>query len=297
MGNHQMKQLVLVSLGLISVGCQSSRSFDENALEAQAANQGLRYICADSVIPRDENLNVIEEISLNYGDKVVFLMKSKRGTGELSEHGFAKVELQSGKTAWISSKFLKVMPCQKITSGPIAGSVLAFTQESPGILAMLDAIAYAEFRFNPESTNSDAYKTIFDYLYFTSFKGHPRRENCSRGICSDAAGRYQFLSSTWDTYQEFLSTRPVPEIKWLKGRLPDFSPESQDKMAIFALWYRYGYESLKVIRMGDNGTLDRITRNLAVEWASLPGSPHGQGTLDWPSFRNYYWKRFQLYNK
>jgi muramidase (phage lysozyme) len=297
MGHQKMKHLLIVSLGLISVGCRSSRSFDENYLEVQAANQSLRYICADSIVPRDENLKEIKDFSLNYGDKVTFLMKTKRGTGELAEHGFANVKLQSGKTAWISSKFLKVMPCQKVASGPIAGSVLAFTQESPGILAMLDAIAYAEFRFNPESTNSDAYKTIFDYLYFSSFKGHPRRENCSRGICSDAAGRYQFLSSTWDTYQKFLSERPVPEIKWLKGPLPDFSPESQDKMAIFALWFKFGYESLKVIRMGDNGTLDQVTRKLAMEWASLPGSPHGQGTLDWPSFRNYYWKRFQHYNK
>jgi muramidase (phage lysozyme) len=296
---HQLKYLVLVSMGYLTVGCNFSarNTLDEASSEANLAKTQTRFICADHVIPRDDQLEEIENISIPYGEKVTFLLKGKKGTGALSDYFFANVQLKDGKTAWISSKFLKVLPCEDEQAGAVPGSVLAFTSEAPGILAMLDAIAYAEFRFNPESTNSDAYKTIFSYAKFSSFSGHPRRFHCNQGRCSDASGRYQFLSSTWDSSQKYISLNKVPEIPWLKGALPDFSPESQDKMAIYLLWFRYSYVPLKNLVSGDNYTLSSITTKLAVEWASLPGSIHNQGTLDWNSFKTYYWSRYQLYSK
>ena len=296
---HQLRCLVLASMSYLTVGCNFSarNTLDEASSEAQLAQQQTRYICADNVIPRDDQLQEIENISISYGERVTYLFKSKKGTGSLSEYFFANIQLKDGKTAWISSKFLKELSCKEEPAGAVPGSVLAFTSEAPGILAMLDAIAYAEFRFNPESTNSDAYKTIFGYAKFSSFSGHPRRVNCNQGRCSDAAGRYQFLSSTWDSSQKYITLNKVPEIAWLKGALPDFSPMSQDKMAIYLLWFRYSYLPLQKLEFGDNQTLSSITTKLAVEWASLPGSIHNQGTLDWNSFKTYYWSRYQLYSK
>jgi muramidase (phage lysozyme) len=58
-------------------------------------------------------------------------------------------------------------------------------------------------------------------MLFTSYVDHPRKliSLPKLGIKSSAAGRYQFLLSTWDDLHTRLGTRV----------LPDFSPESQDR--------------------------------------------------------------------
>ena len=56
---------------------------------------------------------------------------------------------------------------------------------------------------------------MFTGRQFTGVK-HPRQRNSSNGYASDAAGRYQFLSTTWDEYAN--------------GR--DMSPANQDAVAL-----------------------------------------------------------------
>lgn len=80
------------------------------------------------------------------------------------------------------------------------------------VTAMLDLVAFAE------GTDSN-YNVIYTGVKFTDYSKHPARVMCSAGVCSDAAGRYQFLSTTWAPLQKKLN-------------LPDFSPASQDKAAI-----------------------------------------------------------------
>lgn len=93
---------------------------------------------------------------------------------------------------------------------------------------------------------------------FTSYADHPRIEiKLNNNLSSTAAGRYQILRRYYDAYKTQLG-------------LPDFSPDSQDKIAI------------QLIR--ECGALDMVGRgkfDLAVEkcrsrWASLPGAGYGQ---------------------
>lgn len=130
--------------------------------------------------------------------------------------------------------------------------------------ALLGTIAYAE-------GTDDRYDIIFGYQYFTSFADHPRRLVCSGGYCSDAAGRYQFLSTTWDG---------------VRSGLPDFGPASQDTAALRLVRNR-GVTSVDTIDTYAEFT-DAIYR-LNLEWASLPGSPYGQPTHPmstlWTEFR------------
>ncbi len=39
---------------------------------------------------------------------------------------------------------------------------------------------------------------MFTGTKFTGFEDHPRKLNTSGALTSDAAGAYQFLSTTWD---------------------------------------------------------------------------------------------------
>jgi muramidase (phage lysozyme) len=80
------------------------------------------------------------------------------------------------------------------------------------VTAMLDLVAWAE-------GTDDRYDISYTGQSFTDFADHPRKLFTANGVSSDAAGRYQFLSPTWDSLKAKLN-------------LPDFSPASQDKAAI-----------------------------------------------------------------
>ena len=307
MNSQKFSQKLGMIYGLclgLTVACSSNSSkvlgtSEDSEISGKNAVGQVRYVCADDVIPRNEKLEALDDKGsplLQAGAPVTLLSGQKSGFGDLAGHRFVQVKLKDGKQVWISASFLKASTCAgTVSKGRINGSVLHFTGDAPGVLAMLDAIAYAEFRGHSESTSESAYKTIVDYRAFSDFSGHPRL--LVRRSDSDAAGRYQFISTSWDDAQRYISENRISEITWLKGRMPDFSPASQDKMAIFKMWWRFGYTPLKSIRYGDSATLNQVTRRLAGEWASLPGSKYGQGTLDWSTFSSYYWTRYRLYNQ
>lgn len=131
------------------------------------------------------------------------------------------------------------------------------TQMSKPRQAILDLIAWCEGTDNPRG-----YQTIFGYHYFSSFKDHPRYSVTAGGCTSDAAGRYQFKSTTWDECQKALN-------------LPDFSPESQDKAAIYLIARR------GILPYIDKGELDPALSELSWEWASIP-TLESQGSYDQP---------------
>jgi muramidase (phage lysozyme) len=121
--------------------------------------------------------------------------------------------------------------------------------------ALLDAIAAHE-------SINDRYDVIFGGRTFTDFSRHPniRVPIPGRpGLVSTAAGRYQFLFSTWTHYQQKLN-------------LPDFSPRSQD----IAAWdlaqtdYQMRTHS-NLLSDLKNGMLNKIGPALHATWTSLPG--------------------------
>jgi muramidase (phage lysozyme) len=122
------------------------------------------------------------------------------------------------------------------------------------VRAFLDTIGYAE-------GTGDDYNIIFTFARFSSFADHPRIIKCSYGLCSDAAGRYQFLSTTWDNLANRLS-------------LPDFSPESQDRAAVLLLKDAGVYGTVSNIANYDD--FSYAAYRVGTTWASFPGSPYGQ---------------------
>jgi muramidase (phage lysozyme) len=121
------------------------------------------------------------------------------------------------------------------------------------------------------SQTDDAYRTIVGGERFDSFADHPRKRVFIRSlnVWSTAAGAYQFLSRTWDECRDAL-------------RLPDFSPESQDKAAAFLIRRRRAMDDVIA------GRFEEAIWKCRLEWASLPGSPYGQPTKTMARARAVY---------
>ena len=108
-----------------------------------------------------------------------------------------------------------------------------------------------------EGTQGDkGYTTQFTGTQFSDMSKHPKQIRISGNLKSDAAGKYQFLSTTWDEAKNALN-------------LPDFSPESQEKAGRF-LTKRRGVDPDKIITNRDEFV--SVMDKLAPEWASMPYS-------------------------
>lgn len=128
------------------------------------------------------------------------------------------------------------------------------------LFAFLTVIRFAE-----GTMGANGYRMLFGRGLFRSFADHPRkmitRRAGSKTISSTAAGAYQILAKTWDTCQAAL-------------HLPDFSPTSQDRAAVFLIKQRGAYRDILA------GRFKTAIRKCNSEWASLPGSPYGQPVVN-----------------
>jgi hypothetical protein len=116
---------------------------------------------------------------------------------------------------------------------------------------------------------------MFTGKQFSGFKDHPRKLQTGGGYTSDAAGRYQFLSTTWDPLAKKLG-------------LKDFSPTSQDKAAIeLSRQYDVTQELLQ-----KEGMSMKVSSLLGRQWASFPGKTIGTGqpTQELKGIQNVYQK-------
>ena len=77
-------------------------------------------------------------------------------------------------------------------------------------------------------------------------------------LYSTASGRYQLLLRYWRAYQGML-------------HLPDFSPSSQDAVALRQI-HEQGADA--AVEVGD---VEDAIYKCANLWASLPGNPYAQG--------------------
>ncbi|HBC0585269.1 TPA: glycoside hydrolase family 104 protein [Enterobacter cloacae] len=139
---------------------------------------------------------------------------------------------------------------------------------SDNLQAFLDALAWSEGTSTSPATKCSGYDVIVTGIdgkpeIFTDFsdhpfnKGRPSKKINSRGLTSNASGRYQFMLKDWAHYKAQLG-------------LPDFGPESQDKWAIQLIKER---KALPDIETGHIESAVNKCRNI---WASLPGAGYGQ---------------------
>ena len=122
--------------------------------------------------------------------------------------------------------------------------------QNPNVRKFLDLISYTE------GTQGNGYRTAFGGGKLNSLNDHPRylksfRQTDGKSNKTSAAGRYQFVSKTWDGVARQYGLR-------------DFSPQNQDLGAVALLFQR---GAIPALLKGDYQTAIRKTGD---EWASLP---------------------------
>ncbi len=160
---------------------------------------------------------------------------------------------------WYAHKFY----VKSVVDGVIAGQGQAGTPDA-NVAAFLKMIRVGE-----GTSGANGYNIMFTGATFSSFAAHPNQTHCAGSLCSTAAGAYQFLKRTWDGCKSALD-------------LPDFTPVSQDKAAIYLIRYRGAIELVK------QGRFEEAVTKCNREWASLPGSPYGQPTRTMAQAREDY---------
>jgi muramidase (phage lysozyme) len=132
------------------------------------------------------------------------------------------------------------------------------------VCAFLDMLAVSEGTSTIEDSD-DGYNVIVGGDFFSSYVAHPRIAVQTRWGWSDAAGRYQIMAAipgkirtdTWD---------------WASRacKVTDFSPESQDQVALYLIARRGALPFIQ------SGRLAEAIAKCRPEWASLPGAGYGQ---------------------
>jgi muramidase (phage lysozyme) len=127
--------------------------------------------------------------------------------------------------------------------------------------ALLDTIAFTE---GTRGRGQDGYNVTYAYHYFTSCAKHPNINICSGGLCSTAAGRYQFLNTTW-------------------GGLgfANFHPDNQDRGAMKLVTRRKAV--VPTTRAMTSTEFLNVLDRISYEWASLPAA-NGHGRYGQPNY-------------
>lgn len=148
------------------------------------------------------------------------------------------------------------------------------------VAAYLDMLAWSEGTSTSPATRRDGYDVIVTGIdkkpeIFTDFsvhpfsRGRPSKVINSKGLTSNAAGRYQFMLKDYPHYRDLL-------------KLPDFGPASQDKWAVQLIRER---GALPDIHAGRFAAAVTKCRNI---WASLPGAGYGQPEHRFEALRAQY---------
>jgi len=146
--------------------------------------------------------------------------------------------------------------------------------KSPEARALLDAIAGSE---------SPDYRTVYGGSKFDDYSKHPERDiritsGPNTGLTSNAAGRYQFLSTTWN------------DVAKQRG-LKDFTPDSQDKGAWHLARRTYGGNIRQDLRKDPLS----VAARLSGQWTSLPGGIERNAATD--SFEKRYRESLAKYER
>lgn len=141
---------------------------------------------------------------------------------------------------------------------------------SPQIRGFLNMLAHAE---GTAGRGDNGYNVNFGGSLLNSYRDHPRtsrqfKQTDGKTNNTTAAGRYQFIGSTWDDQAR-------------KQGLTDFSPRSQDLAAIGLLIQNGAVNDIM------QGNTTAAVNKLGKTWASLPSSTYPQGKQSWSNINKW----------
>lgn len=130
--------------------------------------------------------------------------------------------------------------------------------------AFLDMLSISEGTSTSPETKNNGYDVIVtgidgkpevftDYSTHPFAHGRPSKVINSKGLTSNASGRYQFMLKDWAHYRNLL-------------KLPDFGTASQDSWALQLIRER------GALQLIDAGKFAAAVQRCSNLWASLPGA-------------------------
>jgi muramidase (phage lysozyme) len=135
--------------------------------------------------------------------------------------------------------------------------------------AFLKTIGFSEIGRDLLAHSDDGYNVLLGGTLFASYADHPRKNITINGLTSTAAGKYQILERYYDYYRAELN-------------LPDFSPHSQDLIALQLIKECHASDDVK------EGNFEKAILKCNSRWASLPESHYGQHTNTMNYLKAYY---------
>lgn len=147
-----------------------------------------------------------------------------------------------------------------IPSGSSPAGKIYWDDAPPEAKALLNTIAGKE--------SAGQYDVMYGGGKFTDYRQHPNQPHVitsgpNKGETSTAAGKYQFLESTWN---DLVKAHPD---------LTDFSPANQDKAAWYLAQDDYkrntGRDLTADLKSGDPKVIANVGKALKGTWTSLPG--------------------------
>jgi len=149
-------------------------------------------------------------------------------------------------------------------------------------VAFLQMIANSEVGPALLAKTDDGYNVLVgatpgNPLTFPSYSDHPNVYNAAMN--STAAGRYQLLHRWWA--DRVVNGKVMRGYKTMLN-LPDFSPLSQDKVALQQI------RECNALPYIDAGEFEHAVAACAHIWASLTGSTYGQHTNSLALLQGYY---------
>ena len=203
---------------------------------------------------------------LDQGQRVTTVTKS-------GEDGWVNVKTKSGTKGWVFNKYVV-----RVDGGSSGGSTgtTCDPDRADGVVssaqkALHDSIAWAE---GTRNVKKDGYNVLFSYQYISSCAKHPNRAISAGGYTSTAAGRYQFLTSTW---------KGAASARGLKS----FEPENQERGGAYLI------SSVRKVSVPQKRAMTasefaNAMSKLSYEWASLPPGRYGQPVKSHSSMRKFY---------
>jgi muramidase (phage lysozyme) len=190
----------------------------------------------------------------------------KKGIQRLQSLGLRNQLLLAGLLGSILSFQAHLLPSFKDYPS-ISRSVyppLAMAGGDPYIRALMRTISVSE------SNDPNPYGLLYGGTHFSEWENHPDRcikigSGPNEGNCSTAAGRYQFITSTWEEKAHQYHSNPEG---WLFWRRYSFDPESQDQVL-----YRWLTDAeawnMDISAQLKEGQIQTVLKNLSGTWTSL----------------------------
>lgn len=191
---------------------------------------------------------------------------------ESGTNGWVHITTGTGTEGWVFGRYVVR---ENATSGESTGSSCSSSRADNVISrfqqALHDSLAFAE---GTRGYSNDGYDVMFSFRLMSGCGQHPNRCISYGGTCSTAAGRYQFLTTTWNSVKR-------------ARNLASFEPENQERGAAYLIstTRRVNVPQDRAMTASE---FSNAMSKLSYEWASLPPGRYGQPSKTSSQMRTMY---------